>query len=484
MKKYILLFLLPLTAFSLCDSLFLPKYQNNLVQLRPDMVSEALKREVSSLDEEVFLRKINTELKRKSDLKKLELAQDGKLETDVVVLGGGVHGSIYANGAKQLDPKAKILVIDRFDCLGVFNCMGETFFINSPEYLNGAKQAVYSNSKNYMPGMPLQPSDFKNLKSKSLKIAKEYYIPGKYLGATSNASIASSGADLLMEYRIVSVTRTRKGPYRYEITLNSGDKVYANKVVIPSGLGNPSFPFKNVATRKTIVKRLNKGIYTVESFLRSAQKTLREGEDPLARYVNKKVAVVGGGDGGNIVTEYLLGKGPKSSIRSQSTPNEVVWFGQKSANAKEFSEKAWERYHDIAPHFPGGKSKELITPVNAYVDDITELSDGRFLIKSEKGERIVDEVVFCSGYKTDSKDIFKEFLRDGELPTSKVLAKDSEVVARRIEGEELYFIGPEGQNVVKGGGGLGTTLDDAGGANTPRIEVLAPKSFKFSQLDY
>ncbi len=481
-----LLFIFSLNANSFCESAFVSKFPHSLNTSSIEEISQALKASLKGRNETIVLKSIEKELKRNSDFNHLKLLQDGKLESEVVVLGGGIHGSITANGLKQANAKRSVLVVDKLDCLGVFNCLGDTFFINSPEFLKARSSELYKLSKNHMTGMPIQPSDFSNLKIKSMEVGdSEFFIPGKYIGNSSNMNMASSGADLLMGEKIMSVKRINGSRFKYELKLSGGKSIFTNKIIMPSGLGTPSIPLKDLTSLEVAKKHLGQKINHIESYMRKMQLKIQEGTNILKVIKGKKIAVVGGGDGGAIITELLLGKGPSKAyiggITKSDLPKQIVWFGQKKLNSTQYIENTWERYRDLSVHFPGGKEKQLINPIDGYLEKIKELPNGKFKVSHENGTEIVDEIVFSAGYKDESKTIFKEFLKgSGEFSTSAKTLDSGEVVARKLTNEEVYFVGPQGQNIVPGGGGLATTALDPGGVNSPRIEVLAPKTFSFA----
>lgn len=407
---------------------------------------------------------------------------DKELRTfDTVIVGGGPQS---AAAASNLDGTRTLVINDRED-MGVFSRFGDMFYINSGEFPG-------KRSPNKLPGARVQVED----------LANRSYPSGRVIGNTTEVNLAMSDADFLLGETVSSVTKAPSGsPAKWAIQTSKGRTFYADNVITATGLGARKFPVNDSATLALVEKEYQSGqprIRFIDDFMGDNQKIAHTGENPINNYSGKRVAFIGKGDGGAIGAESVLGHGPPAGyayqaekIEAKSLPKVVHWFGQDAKSGAQYKKQTWERYWDLADEIDSGK----INPIPNKVQRIVEIKEGKdkgafqvFYGPGEKDFEIADEVVFAAGYdNTTAPKVLSGVTADGKtdslklemvrgLPDSNQF-KDEVNVAKQVmidgKPQSLYVAGPAT-------GGLNTPLE-AGGINSPRIEVMGTRTAELAR---
>ncbi len=345
----------------------------------------------------------------------------GALNTDILLIGEGDQSSIAALGLKASSPEKSVLVVIQSECLSLYDCIGDTHFSSSPEFLDVLPSQIPVLSKNQSTGMPIQLHELAD-KADALKVGNEYFLPGEVLGLRSRINFASSGADLLKHTKVLKVERSGDLGYSYKAHMSDGKIIRARRIISSSRLGFPVFPIEDSTSLKLATSDNKKGIWFVEDWLAKLQKYSRSGLDIKNLLRNKRIAVVGSGENGTMAIEAAMGKGPLKLYKTKMGEGElpqIYWVDQKNVTDSEYRTGTLARYHDLAEFFPSNVSGTgKITPVAGRPQKIEKTNEGTYVIYfAERKSVVVDEVIFTADVKDEAKTIFKEFTSEEEIST-------------------------------------------------------------------
>lgn len=445
----------------------------------------------------VFIRTILDDFATRSEGLKTALtgAEDAGKAWDVVYIGAGPHSASAANALTRANPMTSQLVIEAEDAVSAnFFKGGRVFAINSSNRAEVAgtlaKPGGVANI-NPIEG-PVGVPDLSGLK----------YPEGRTIADASTVALASSNSDVLFNTAVRNITRAPEGaPAKYLIEIDSGvngvTSVYANKVVFSSGLGKEFVGIGDASTKRLIQSEIAKvdyanpdavpGILTFDQFKRLADLSKR----PRDAYRSaERIAVVGLGDSGRVTNEFLLGEGPMGGYdtlgtldRAQRGPIAGIdWIVGNSGprNAAEYSQGVKNgTYPGSRPRYarltnPIRKADQAIKRGELPGQETIRLVQGnlsKIRVKGRGANRrfeltvlapdgtetvtTVDKVILATGFRNQTGDFVADLLPEGtELTTtierSGVLSRvrgeladgSNAFVAKRIPGEDVYFIGP------------------------------------------
>lgn len=306
--------------------------------------------------------------------------QNKKVVVNQIVVGMGVQGAAYAQEATNKSPDQIILQIDRAKRAGgTFAEIFYTFFINSTnrKYTGDRARPGIGDLNNFndIIGVP----DF----------AGKRWFPAGLLGQAVPPAVYLSNTIPMLETEILDIKRSNSGKAKYKVTLKvNGSEtvtVYTNKVVFTSGLGTPTL-FGDKSTRSLITRERNnakkqKRTSRIESFTEFFERVGNpEVLFPRADLINKTVLVIGGGDSGRVIAEYLTGLGPeegyKQSVAQEGNIKRIFWFVGTSAagfrDCKEYIAKTRARYSQIAQALNSG----ILIPVTGKINGIRSANGG------------------------------------------------------------------------------------------------------------
>lgn len=371
-----------------------------------------------------------------------------------VVVGGGLTAAIYAASAGTSP-----LVVERGLRLGgVFGITNTPVFAlnsrNRPGELGGPGKGA---SLNNIPGGALQLADF---------TGAEY--PSQDLFGLAIRF------NLLWYAKVITETKVVKAKLvddeYIELTLSGARTVYADKVVVATGIGDPVLGPAELADSETV--------YSFNRFLRRVGKS---GARPLDGL--RKVAVIGSGDSGCATVGMLLGQEPLADRMSLSLDyvERIDWFGQQCISAEEFKE-ARSRYAGIARYMPRSKGDRYyrVAPRPGRTLNVERSS---VLHRNLSGELArygpYDAIIVCTGFRESQDDIFAPLVSPFVPLFEDVTSEDGEVVARRYTGTNVYRVGPCAKIPV---GEEEDALTDVIPPNSAANFRYARKTAKFAQL--
>jgi len=384
-----------------------------------------------SRDAERYVDGVRTEIGEKSNELNEQLrtatAQGKPLQVDVLYIGAGPHNAVAASAQRSRNPGLRMLTAEAGDRMGVFDTI-RGFRVNTQEKPN--------ESGNTVPGVPIQPRD--------LNPRGARFVDAKNFGDVTALAHYYADSNIAFGNRAVKVEEAPPGekwPAKYLVTMANGNKVYTDQIVASTGLGTPRARVAHEPSQTIIDREMAKNeaglsnsryvprMTVVDDFLRMAETDVAAGRNPNARFGNR-IAVIGGGDGGNIAVEGALGLTARLNPRGLPPQVKVTWIGQKAKDKTQFldslkSDRKKERYGSIGDMLdkkhvvaesgrlikvdeltgPGGKPYFKLT--YADVD-----AQGNPIPGTQRSSDF-DQVVFATGYDNQVLDLFTG-LKKGE----------------------------------------------------------------------
>lgn len=260
-----------------------------------------------------------------------------------VIVGGGVHGAIYAATYFKATGVKPVILEAGTQCGGIFGRvipfqMNSTHAASIDSVTGGPTRIpsrVDGDDLNYLPNSPFQVTCSREYPSTTdmayaVRQTAEY-AADVYTGA--RAYVSGNGVDI------------------YEGTdLNGRYLGYARRTIWATGLAmtDPATPIRTDATGRCTA------IVTAEAFLGDI--------NPYAARISGRIAVIGGGDTACTVIEYLLGQGETAIYGTR--PTDIDWYG---GYALPTTKKRWAldfhaRYIGIARHMPQNGREGILHP--------------------------------------------------------------------------------------------------------------------------
>lgn len=350
-------------------------------------------------------------------------------QVDEVIIGGGVHAATYAAVRRQRG-KPVPLVVEAKRVGGMFAVsQGPAFYLNSRNRPGPIGVPGTNRSLNGIPGSELQPSH----------LGSGEYQRNNDMAFVVRTTIAQT-CEVIAGTRVAEVSLSPTTARDYLVELANGDKVYANRVIVATGIGPD---IGKSSTRK------DGRVMNFSTFMARMDRPF-----PLAGM--RRVAVVGDGDSGKTVVEALMGQGPNAGTMGGvelDFVEQVDWYGENCVylTRADYESTARGRYRALGRFFPtstrGDRETGLPVPVmegnvrirpwRMKADAPTETFEGVSL-----NGQVYDYVINCVGFRAArSSTAFVEGLRL-EFGGPDAVISGRRAIATRLPDTEVYFIGP------------------------------------------
>lgn len=393
-----------------------------------------------------FIEGIDSAVSIESDSLKQE-ARLEPLDTDMLVVGGGVHGAIFTSRLRDEAPEVKILTTDKAHRLGgQFRSYGTrpVFRINSRNFREqdtnvDGLPGQNGNLNSFGVKAPLQITD----------VSYETYPTNIDIGEVAAVNqYLSSQALVGVEVVTVRENPTNSGR-RYNVVLCDAKtkevyEVCTDTIVASTGLGERSLgqqPIENVWSAEKVLSHFGNP----------------DNLFPMDAFEGKNVVIKGGGDTGRVIAELLTRLGPKEAYGKSNVqlggPSEIKWYGTEFSNQEEFVRTNRSRYQQLASFiFSPNKPKTIntIVPTTLKTGNMEPLADGRIRVYDERGTQadsyVADVVIDCTQLTNDSLEAFSS-LGVGIRSVAEIQYVEGRgylEVAKRIEGHSIFLCGPVG----------------------------------------
>lgn len=351
---------------------------------------------------------------------------EGGVETDVLVIGAGVHSAIFSARLRSELPEARIVSIDALPALGgQFRSYGErpVFYINSRN--NRPEDATKlglpggtGNLNSFGPKAPIQLTD----------ISTETYPTNVEMGETAAINQYLS-AETMLGVKLGPVSQREDGRWdatAIDVENGAEYKINARKVIVFSGLGGERDSDPNTVP--------------AEDFFRHFGNP--EIAFPMDLYKDKLIAIKGGGDTGRVSAEIFARLAPKAAYGKSTVqfggPQKVLWYGTEFDDRNGFCDSDRPRYQRLASFIPG-----LIVPTTAKMEEVR--ADGNQLIVTgaDGTTRQADIVIDATQLVSNVLDPFQNVRGNSlELLTAYDAAIGDSVSYARTINDGIYLGGP------------------------------------------
>ena len=400
-----------------------------------------------------------------------EAMQEGHTYTPELVVGSGIHASIYNAERMSDDPSMPALTVEGEDTEGGQFAApeGPVFRTNTrtrPEHPDVPNVPGTAGSLNHFEGHGvLQQADitgaaYGTQDTLGIPVRVNHLLYSKILNECKVVSVAATDPEQAQEagrYTVRLSRQTEPDKEPQEVTITT------DRIVFASGLGEAvtGFESSDDTTKAILAEEMEKAergeTSQIMTFAQFAERVGDESEPfPLRGF--EYVAVVGPGDGGAVAVEYLLGHGPDTRLSTAQLDfvKQVFWIGQKNATREELANSIRTRYMGLSLEMPVDKDSgyhHRITPIGGRAYKLERTEDERIRIlhgsRGENGEIVpddevvVDHLILSTGFEKRTDEICHTLLSPGTTSLSEtVTTPEGWPVARRIPGEEVYTIGP------------------------------------------
>ncbi len=363
---------------------------------------------------------INAQMTVVSDTIKERLSSskiDSPLVVSELVVGLGPESAAYLQERTQTNPEATILAIDRRSKPGgTFADVGSAFRMNSTnrkyEGRRGSPGSGDLNNLHDIVGTP----DFKATR----------WVEAGAIGELSSVGAFLSSSLALLETDLQAIAKIDSPDGKYVVFLRdlNSDKVFpviTSNITFISGLGkakafgdeaSQAFIKKEAedAKKQSRLPRIESAIDLLDRIGDPAEK------HPYQEFVGKTVAVIGRGDSGAVVNEFLIRQAPEGAYREDvaqvGNVGKIYWVvGEVKdggfADCKSFLDKARSRYSSIAQALNSGQ----LIPVTSAVDGIEATADGKLSLELPRNYRLkLDTTDFGKAGQFLSAKRYSEFL--------------------------------------------------------------------------
>lgn len=422
---------------------------------------ELKERTVAALDESAT---------QESDSLKQEMRDDNKpLQADVVIIGAGTHGSIIAARLRAENPDARIIAVEQADMLGgQFRKYGtrSTFFINSRNH------RPQNNGKSALPGRAGNLNTFgEKAPVQTTDISSETYPTNLELGHTSAIN------QYLSAETVLGVTAESVDAETGDVTVRdtSTNEVYSlrgSKIVMTTGLGERETPTQTP------------GLMTAEELLSHFGNS--ENEFPMQDFVDKKIAIIGGGDSGRICAELFTRLAPKDaygrSVTQLGGPDSISWYGTDFSNRDEFCATNRPRYQQLASFIADpSRLGDGIRAFKRRVKGITPASRGIQLTDVNDISEGVFDVVIDARTLPNPKDIPSQITNARFRPVLNYLKTSAGIseLGLATDNGRVYLAGPAAQSRLNTN--ERSTYSNKIGENTVAIWANSARSEEIAQ---
>ena len=349
--------------------------------------------------------------KESDDLK--EKIRDGENYSYEVILGTGIHSTIYNIGRQMHFPNTPSLSADQNRKIGGQFAQFErdAFHLNSrtrpqqrgAEYLPGTAQTLNT----FTEFATMQPSDTSGISySYQTALARNtrtnFFLSGKAITQTELQRIRPTDTEGEIELEFL------------DKKTNKLMQVRTSRLVLGSGLGKELTRLNEEDSLTTRILAEEQGKYEngedaqVMSFSQFVQQ-MSGHTNPFPQRGMKTVIMSGPGDSGNVIAGMLLGYETQYGKTTMQLDNveKIIWLGQDIPTKEEFLQTVRTRYSQVGLEFPREQIEGYyarIQPVSARSEELRR-NNGAIVVVDDNGIRHEgDHFIYAHGFedKTDT----------------------------------------------------------------------------------
>lgn len=372
---------------------------------------------------EALIQQFESEMRLRSFKTTEELAKRAENFYDLVLIGSGPQGVVFLNRFLELNPKARVLVVDRADTAGAtFRYLGTSLTINSSNRASGLDRLPLPGNGNIneLPGLPIQVSEMTGVKYPTGADLSSAIIAGFYENVRNNPRV-----DVVFRTEALEeLTEATKENPDYStgavLKLSNGTKTTVRSIVTVTGpgLGIDRLPEKlkqNLVNDPSLVEpQAGKKIARVET-VGDALRNINQGKAMLDELKGKTILLAGDGDYAYVYLESLLGymvsAGYGNSTAQTIGPAKVLWLNQSAKDCKEFIAKIRSRYQAIGTGFRSSNPnlEALIQPFDSKLDSVVAEGEGKVLGTLVDGKKLIgDHAVLATGFEGQVRTLFRD----------------------------------------------------------------------------
>lgn len=462
------------TAVDQCVSVLSAQYK----PWQPQTLIEARTQMIQSLSGAVVQQQIvraGVAIERRNqELRQRLLRDEGRLQTDLLIIGAGPHGASLAGTlvdgfrVRALPPPEVILSSTK----GVApNFHDRDFIANSPEgyIVHEIAGHQIGPDANPFPASPLGVLELLFGFSRSeigrqlqratsggaVKIPflldhggivlKRRDIPGtfkhglifpsiRYFYDATVMTIDQAQVPVLTNSKVDFLTEGAGEVAGIEVVFADGAIISSSEVVI-TGLGTEKIPFQDANSLKLFYELRGKPwhgthaqVETFDDFYDQVANDRAMGADAFAQFRNERILVIGSGDGGNVLVETIMGLDPRGSDFKGQSSREIAetvsltWAGQAAQTQQEFernqdfgrSELSRGAFRSLRYQMVGRVYSNRNFAVAPSVFGMSRDTDGHIAITFMDGSvDSFDRIIVAAGYESTLPELLRRIAPQG-----------------------------------------------------------------------
>jgi len=383
-------------------------------------------------DNPTYEKDLMDEIDAITHVESITAAEREEFGMDVLIVGTGPAGVIFANRYRANDPHADIWMVDKRPYRGgQFADGGYDYSLNSPNEGPSLGFPGELQSPNYLGDDPLlQINDISDgefpTKEKTSCIVK---IDG-FLAAPAMTNTR------IMWYEIPE-QQDRYIVHAYNYALKKEVTLYPKLLVFAPGQGSTNYGIDlNQPETQCACSTQKENIHTTDEINKVIEFATPE---ELLTIVQNGLALIGGRDAANIALEAIINKLSRIISDDEIKQLTIDVYGARYKDAEEFQETiGTDRYNNIIPYIGN-----LIRPHKEKATGISSAENERIGIQTHSGEKTYGKIAFMTGYRgSDIENMMKngpegiklhDVYGDGAL--------SGEIIAQQMGDENIFVVG-------------------------------------------
>lgn len=332
------------------------------------------------------------------------------IQYDVVIIGSGPHGAGLAAYLAEKRPDMKVLIIEKG------NRLGGQFRSYGPKPVFQMNSRVRKADRRY-PSLPRSKGSINPLGMYApLELSD---VPtGVYAWNIEMGSVcainAFMSADVMVNTTVVTV-RSLYEDFKDEvlrevrITTPNGDRI----IVAPFVVDATGLKSQSRVTRFESLPNVPDGYFTGRTFYEH----FANHDNPLERFHERRVMVIGRGDSALTALEAMIGNLPTETYGrygvGRMRPAQIDWFGAVSTSSNEIEGCLRTRYKNgIVQSLKrdGNDEGGLINPSGRMITNVRKGNDAFFDVTDGNGDSLFPEIVIdCTNQPSTTKFATKDW---------------------------------------------------------------------------
>jgi hypothetical protein len=376
-----------------------------------------------------------------------------------IVLGAGVHGSIYNLSRQMVVPSSPSLTLESEKRIG-----GQFAQVESPGFRLNSRTRPMQRDAQALPGTKQTLNTFTDFAvTGPADTGNEAYQMQSAMGDHARINQFLSG-ETMTDVEVDSISKNRSGGQgKYSVAVfdrSSFERFFVttDRVIFTTGVGKEKtgLETRDLDTRE-ILEAERDSFEAGESprvlSFQQATRLLGNPENPYPLKNFKNIIISGEGDGAKVLVGMFLGY--EGSMRMSTTQldrvESISWIGLSLPTKEQFLEECRARYHLLGLELPRADAEKYYHRITPYPGlKASRLRTGagadniKVLAVAPNGQEVSfegDHYIYSHGFE-DSVDSLVDLNASSAEEFSIPEVNDGLPIAKKFRGEDVYIVGP------------------------------------------